>query len=149
MVFQAFVMCQIFNMINARKLGDREFNVFHSFFNNFRFLLIFLIIFGMQIFICEKGGQVTRSSGLTWGQHEICAGIGAFSLIWAVIIKLIMPSRWFSNLSINEEEMPEEEEAKSFVTTMRKSFRESLKKRIENELSKSAKGSQKLQTGLN
>jgi hypothetical protein len=47
MVFQAFVMCQIFNMINARKLGDREFNVFHSFFNNFRFLLIFLIIFGM------------------------------------------------------------------------------------------------------
>lgn len=46
MVFQTFVMMQIFNLINARKLGDREFNVFKGFFNNFRFLLIFLIIFG-------------------------------------------------------------------------------------------------------
>jgi hypothetical protein len=56
MVFQSFVMMQIFNLINARKLGDREFNVFHGFFNNFRFLFIFLLIFGAQVFICQNGG---------------------------------------------------------------------------------------------
>jgi hypothetical protein len=48
---------------------------------------------------------VTRTSGLNWEQQEICAGIGAFSLVWAVIIKLIMPARWFDSLSINEDEM--------------------------------------------
>lgn len=56
MVFQSFVMMQVFNLINARKLGEREFNVFHTFFNNFRFLLIFVVIFAMQIFICQNGG---------------------------------------------------------------------------------------------
>ena len=136
MVFQSFVMMQVFNLINARKLGERQFNVFHTFFNNFRFLCIFLIIFAMQIFICQVGGAVTRTSGLNWEQHEICVAIGAFSLVWGVIIKLIMPARWFENLSINEEEMKEEEAQTSFVTTFRKSFRESLKKRIEDEVAR-------------
>lgn len=31
---------QLFNQINARKLGDREFNVFKIFFNNGLFLAI-------------------------------------------------------------------------------------------------------------
>jgi len=133
MVFQSFVMMQVFNLINARKLGDREFNIFHGFFNNFRFLLIFLMIFGAQIFICQNGGQVARTAGLNWNQHYICAGIGAFSLIWGFIIKLIMPSRWFDFLAINEEEMQEKEAEASFVTSMRKSFRQSIKRGLEEQ----------------
>lgn len=126
-------MMQVFNLINARKLGDREFNVFSGFFNNFRFLLIFLIIFGAQIFICQKGGQVARTAGLNMNQQYICAGIGAFSLIWGVIIKLIMPSRWFDFLSINEEPMEEKEAAQSFTASLRKSFRQSIKRGLDDQ----------------
>ena len=43
-------------MLNARKLGEREFNIFHNFFNNFRFLAIFIGIFAAQMAIVEYGG---------------------------------------------------------------------------------------------
>lgn len=36
---------QLFNQINARKLGSREFNVFAGFFNNGLFLFIAAITF--------------------------------------------------------------------------------------------------------
>lgn len=50
-VFQCFVMMTIFNIINARKLGDRSYNVFQDFFNNYRFILIFIFIFAGQIWM--------------------------------------------------------------------------------------------------
>ena len=42
-VFQMFVFCQVFNQINARKLGEREFNVFENFFNNAMFIFILVL----------------------------------------------------------------------------------------------------------
>lgn len=42
-VFQSFVFMQIFNMINGRKLGDQDYNVFAGFFNNWIFLFIMAI----------------------------------------------------------------------------------------------------------
>lgn len=35
----------VFNQINARKLGDRDFNVFAGFFNNWLFLAIIFVTF--------------------------------------------------------------------------------------------------------
>jgi Ca2+ transporting ATPase len=46
-VFQAFVFMTLFNQINARKLGSRDFNVFAGFFNNWLFLLITVITFAV------------------------------------------------------------------------------------------------------
>lgn len=43
-VFQAFVMMTIFNILNARKLGDKEYNIFSNFFNNVYFFLILILI---------------------------------------------------------------------------------------------------------
>jgi magnesium-transporting ATPase (P-type) len=45
MVFQTFVFMQLFNQINARKLGANDFNVFAGFFNNGMFLFICAITF--------------------------------------------------------------------------------------------------------
>lgn len=42
-LFQAFVMMQVFNEINCRKILPDELNVFKGFFNNFYFLLIIII----------------------------------------------------------------------------------------------------------
>lgn len=128
LVFQCFVMMTIFNIINARKLGEFEYNVFTNFFNNFRFLLIFAIIFGGQIWMIQNGGQVVRTSGLTLNQHYWCTAIGAFSLIWALIVKAVMPASWFAGLAVSEVPMTEEQSQSSMVTSMRKSFRQSIRR---------------------
>jgi len=43
MIFHTFVMMQVFNEINSRKLGASEYNVFKGFFNNLLFLVIMII----------------------------------------------------------------------------------------------------------
>ena len=118
-------MMTIFNLLNARKLGEREFNIFHNFFNNFRFIAIFIGIGVAQLAIVEYGGQVVRTSTLNTMQNVFCISVGAFSLIWGVIIKLIMPACLFNWLAVNEKEMTKEESESGFVTSVRKSFRES------------------------
>ena len=64
-------------------------------------------------------------------QNLICIAIGAFSLVWGVIIKLIMPASLFEWLAVNEKEMTEAESEAGFVTALRQSFRKSMVKRIE------------------
>lgn len=127
MVFQSFVFMQIFNQVNARKLGEREFNVFKGFFNNCWFLLITLIEVGMQMFIVEYGGQFVQCAPLDTEQNIICLIIGAFSLIWGFVLKFV-PARWFERLSINQEPMTDEEVDKSVNATLRKSFTQSARK---------------------
>ena len=46
-VFQTFVFMQLFNQINARKLGDKEFNVFAAFFNNAWFICLTILTFAI------------------------------------------------------------------------------------------------------
>ena len=50
-IFNLFVWCTIFNLINARMIND-ELNSFKGFFNNASFLIIFLIITIGQFIIC-------------------------------------------------------------------------------------------------
>ena len=50
-IFNLFVWCTIFNLINARMIND-ELNTFKGFFNNASFLIIFLIITIGQFIIC-------------------------------------------------------------------------------------------------
>jgi len=94
----------IFNIINARKLGDKEYNVFSHFFNNFKFIGIFLFII-IMLWMCQNGGMVMRTRPLSLRQHLIVGAFGAFELIWCLVIKAFLPSHLFDALSINEEEM--------------------------------------------
>jgi hypothetical protein len=41
MIFNTFILMQVFNEINARKL--RDYNVFKGFFNNWLFLMILIV----------------------------------------------------------------------------------------------------------
>ena len=50
-IFQTFVFMQLFNQINSRKLGEREYNVFADFFNNWMFIIILLATFAIQVVI--------------------------------------------------------------------------------------------------
>ena len=104
-IFQAFVCMQIFNEINARKLGVKEFNVFSGFFNNPLFLLILVGTMVVQYFLVQYGGPPVRTVPLSQDQHLICIAIGAGSLIWGVIVKLFLPATLFGKIDLEEKKM--------------------------------------------
>ena len=91
---------QIFNEINARKLGVKEFNVFSGFFNNPLFLLILVGTMVVQYFLVQYGGPPVRTVPLSQDQHLICIAIGAGSLIWGVIVKLFLPATLFGKIDL-------------------------------------------------
>jgi Ca2+ transporting ATPase len=125
-IFNAFVFMQIFNEINARKLGDFEYNVFKGFLNNSLFLVIVISTCCIQYLMVTYGGASVRTTPLTLEQHLICLGIGMFSLIQGVIVKKALPVRWFSWVKIHDEPMSEEQQQRSAIALVRKpTFRKS------------------------
>ena len=73
--------------------------------------------------LVEFGGRAVRAVPLSWYQNAICLCLGAFSLIWGVIIKIILPPSLFSRLAINDKAMSKDEEENSTVATFRRSYR--------------------------
>jgi Ca2+ transporting ATPase len=119
MIFNTFVMMQVFNEINSRKIGEFEYNVFEGFFNNTLFIFIEVLTIVVQIVLVEIGGEAVKTSHLTYQQHGICIGIGAFSIVVGFMIKLL-PKRIFS-FTIDQTPMDEVEASKSISKILRKS----------------------------
>ncbi|XP_059806019.1 plasma membrane calcium-transporting ATPase 1-like isoform X1 [Hypanus sabinus] len=91
-VFNTFVMMQLFNEINARKIhGER--NVFEAIFRNPIFCSIVVGTFLIQIVIVEFGGKPFSCSGLTLDQWLWCIFIGIGELLWGQVIATIPTSR--------------------------------------------------------
>ena len=65
LIFNTFVFMQIFNEINARKLGNKEYNIFNGFFNNYLFLGIILATCVVQYLLVQYGGVPVRTTPLT------------------------------------------------------------------------------------
>jgi len=103
-VFQTFVFMQLFNQINARKLGEKEWNVFANFFNNFMFIAIIIVTFAVQMLIVEFGGRYMRAYPLSMRDNGICMAIASFTLVWGLILKCV-PARWFGWIRLEETEM--------------------------------------------
>jgi len=72
-VFNIFVVLQIFNMINCRKINDEK-NIFGGMFDNYMFIAIWFVIAIGQAIIVEFGSTAMKCSpgGLAW-QHWIIA----------------------------------------------------------------------------
>ena len=65
-VFQTFVFMQLFNEINSRKLGEKDFNIFANLCNSRIFWLVWLGTFATQLAIVEFGGRYLRVCPLSW-----------------------------------------------------------------------------------
>lgn len=65
-IFHTFVLMNLFNQINSRKLSVTDINVFKGFFNNFYFILVLAFEFTAQWFIVQVGGMIFRTYPLTW-----------------------------------------------------------------------------------
>jgi Ca2+ transporting ATPase len=135
-LFNMYVLLQIFNEINSRKLGDQEYNVFKGFFNNGLFLGIIVGTLLVQTALVEYGGAAVRTIPLTLEQHLICLAIGFFSLINGVITKKLLKPEWFAWIRIKEDATPEEAE-KSLSRMIRQPSRigNASKKQIQSNVS--------------
>ena len=102
-IFNAFVFLQIFNFLNARKLKPNEYNILSHFFNNPMFIIIEVLIIGLQIIFIQFGGSAMHTTGLDIQHYLACAGIGAGGLIIGLLIKAI-PSKVFNNIKLFREE---------------------------------------------
>ncbi|KAM3934387.1 plasma membrane calcium-transporting ATPase 4-like isoform 2-T2 [Leptodactylus fuscus] len=91
-VFNTFVMMQLFNEINARKIhGER--NVFENIFRNPIFCAVVVGTFAAQIVIVEFGGKPFSCSGLTLSHWFWCIFIGLGELLWGQLICTVPTSR--------------------------------------------------------
>jgi len=130
-VYNAFIMLQLFNMVNARKLGERQFNVFAGFFNNGLFLAVYVVMWLVQLASVQFGGRPLRTVPLSLEQSLACVAIGSLSLFWALFVKLV-PGAWFNWVRMPEHEMDDKEEEMTLTANLRKSFRQSHRSRTSN-----------------
>ena len=90
--FNVFVLMQVFNEINARKLKPEETNVFENFFNNPMFLIIIISTIIIQLTMVKYGGKSMKTVELTFNENLLCIILGSSSLISGLFIKLVLPA---------------------------------------------------------
>ncbi|XP_015227703.1 PREDICTED: plasma membrane calcium-transporting ATPase 1-like [Cyprinodon variegatus] len=111
-VFNTFVLMQIFNEFNARKIhGER--NVFEGVFNNPIFCSIILGTLVVQVLIVHFGGKAFSCVPLTLEHWLWCIFLGIGSLLWGQLVSSV-PTSWLKFLKTvghgtQQEEIPEEE----------------------------------------
>ncbi|KAL6063492.1 plasma membrane calcium [Balamuthia mandrillaris] len=88
LIFNLFVLCQIFNEINSRRIYD-EINVFSRIHANPVFLFILAFTCVMQYMIVAYGGEFASTTPLSKEQWLQCILIAAGSLPFGVLLRLI------------------------------------------------------------
>lgn len=88
-IFNTFVLMQLFNEINSRKLFG-EFNVFEGILDNPYFVTIMVVTFFLQVIMVQFFGSFMScyNGGLTLEHWIICLAIGAGELVWGQVINL-------------------------------------------------------------
>lgn len=96
-IFNIFVLMQLFNEFNARKIKD-ELNIFGGIRNSPMFIVIWFITIGFQILMVEVGSWAFSCHflGLTGVQWLICVGFGSAPVFWRLVL-LVLPSKYFSD----------------------------------------------------
>jgi len=104
-IFNTFVLMQLFNEINARKIhGER--NVFKGIFNNYVFCGILAGTAVTQVIIVQFGGAIMSCaplSAINWGW---CFLLGAFEIVWGQIVAFVPTKRLPKQMTIGKGEPP-------------------------------------------
>jgi Ca2+-transporting ATPase len=87
LIFNTFVLCQVFNEFNARKLEKK--NVFKGIHKNKLFLGIIAITIVLQVVMVEFLKKFADTERLNWGQWGACIGIAVLSWPIGWIVKWI------------------------------------------------------------
>lgn len=102
LIFNTFVLCQVFNEFNARKLEKR--NVFEGIHRNKLFVGIIGITLLLQVVMVEFLKKFADTERLNWGQWGICIGIAAaaWPIGWFVKLIPVPQTPFFSYLSFKK-----------------------------------------------
>lgn len=121
-IFNMFVLFQIFNMLAARKIND-EFNIFEGMCGNVMFVGVWIIIVVAQTAIVNLGGAVFKvhKDGITLAQWGWCVAFGFTSLIWNAILKKVPESIC---PVLGDENKSDVEAAETDYKALRKSMRD-------------------------
>ena len=87
LIFNTFVLCQLFNEFNARKLEKK--NVFKGILTNKLFMAIVGITIILQLVMVEFLKRFANTERLDWGQWGVCIGLAALSWPIGWLIKCI------------------------------------------------------------
>ncbi|CAK9165026.1 unnamed protein product [Ilex paraguariensis] len=87
LIFNTFVLCQVFNEFNARKLEKK--NVFEGIHRNKSFLGIIGITIVLQVVMVEFLKRFADTERLNWRQWGACVGIAALSWPIGWLVKCI------------------------------------------------------------
>ncbi|KAG6641888.1 hypothetical protein CIPAW_09G104900 [Carya illinoinensis] len=80
MIFNSFVLCQVFNLVNARE--PEEKNVFRGIYCNRLFVVAVIVILVLQFAFIEIENILAGNAKLNWVQWVACLVIGMVS--WAI-----------------------------------------------------------------
>ncbi|KAG2722223.1 hypothetical protein I3760_02G119300 [Carya illinoinensis] len=104
LIFNTFVLCQVFNEFNARKLEKK--NVFKGIHRNRLFLGIIAITIVLQVVMVEFLKKFADTERLNWVQWSACIGVAAISWPIGWFVKWIpVPERpLFSYLKMKKKQ---------------------------------------------
>ncbi|KAF9407184.1 hypothetical protein BGZ94_002802, partial [Podila epigama] len=91
MIFNVFVFLQVFNELNCRRIDD-NLNIFKNLHKNKIFILVQVIVIGLQYIIVQFGGQAFKTVPLTGDQWLITILIGSLSLPVGLVLRLLPSS---------------------------------------------------------
>merc|ERR1711916_160559 len=92
LLFDGFVMLQLFNEVNAHAYGHKASNPLvplTSIIHNRLFLVIWVICFLGQVFLIEVAGDFASTTGQTFGQWMFALGIGFLSIPMGVLLRFV------------------------------------------------------------
>jgi len=98
MLYNTFVFLQVFNEINCRKTGRRDFNVFERIHGNLYFLAVVGGTLGAQfVMVHLYSGLLFPTVALDRGEWGACLAVGATPLGIAALLKLT-PESWLGRV---------------------------------------------------
>lgn len=96
MLYNTFIFLQVFNEINCRKIGRRDFNVFEGIHRNLYFIAVVGGTFvGQFIMIDQYSGLLFPTWAIDKGEWGACVAVGATPLAIAAALKLT-PQSWLA-----------------------------------------------------
>jgi Ca2+-transporting ATPase len=102
-IFNCFVLTQLFNQFNSRKIRH-EFNVFSRLLRHRIFIGVWLFAFVVQILIVTFGGDFVQVEALSIEQWLGCIAVACLTFVWTFIFNLLPESittdswAWYDSL---------------------------------------------------
>merc|ERR1719453_209902 len=113
-IFCVFVFLQVFNEINCRKIGVRDFNVFEYPFHNWWFIGIIIAICAIQYVQINFFSTLTRTVELSVSEWGGCVILGSTTLLVSLLLKTT-PGYWLKSIPYDSFIDEDKEETNEYV----------------------------------